>query len=119
MPKETTMHKKHLQHNGESDFDHPLDSCNKVNPPAPGLSTMPQSPQQPEGAAAADGFKSGDGIQLLGALWPSQDRVHLISAAARHTVTFRNMPVNAVSDAVRKALALSDAGADAYFACVE
>src|SRR5450759_2579197 len=61
----------------------------------------------------------GDGIQLLGALWRSPDRVHEIGTLDMQTRSFRNVPVNGVSEAVACAFALSNAGVDAYFACAE
>jgi hypothetical protein len=57
--------------------------------------------------------------QLLGALWRSPDRIHQIGALNRQTGQFRNIPVCDVGEAVRQALALSDAGSEAYFACAE
>lgn len=59
------------------------------------------------------------GNELLFALWRSPDRFHQIGALDRQTNRFRNIPVNGVTDAVRRAYALSDAGAEAYFAPAE
>ena len=65
------MHNQHLQHTGESPFTDQSHCLDQVNQALAILSTTPLSLQQPEGAFAADGFKSGnpgDGIQLLHAL---------------------------------------------------
>ena len=59
------------------------------------------------------------GDELLYALWRSPDRFHQIGALDRQTNTFRNIPVNGVTDAVRRAHALSDARIETFFACAE
>ncbi len=59
------------------------------------------------------------GNQLLPALWRTPNSVHQIGALDRQSKQFKNIPVNGVADAVRRALAISDAGSESYFACGE
>jgi len=56
---------------------------------------------------------------LLEVLWRSPNRVHQIAARGGISNKFRNIPVTGVGDAVSRALGLSAAGADAYFAPAE
>lgn len=58
-------------------------------------------------------------VPLLNALWRSPDQVHQIGTLDRSISMFKNIPVNDISVAVKRALALSAAGTETYFACAE
>jgi hypothetical protein len=57
--------------------------------------------------------------QLQNALWRSPHRHHQIGVLDRQTKLFKNIPVKDAAEAVKRALKLSNASAEAYFACAE
>jgi hypothetical protein len=57
--------------------------------------------------------------QLLHDIWRSPAGVYYIGALDRNTAHFNNIAVTGADDAVRRALTLSSAGYDTFFACSE
>jgi hypothetical protein len=87
-------------------------SCNSPCVDAPTVSSTPL-------VAVPDLSRQEQAKTLLGAVWRSPDRVHQLAQLGRNGNGFCNIPVTDVSEAVRRARALSDARAEAYFACAE
>jgi len=69
--------------------------------------------------AAAPTSTNQQAIQLLLALWRSQDRVHFIGTLDKATGKFRNVVVKSPEEAVAFASAYSAAGLDTYLAVAE
>ena len=80
--------------------------CVRARAPSLALSATASAPQHDPAST------------LFGVLWRS-NRVHQIAARGGISKKFRNIPVTGVGDAVSRALGLSAAGADAYFAPAE
>ncbi|MFZ2171444.1 MAG: hypothetical protein WAW61_17620, partial [Methylococcaceae bacterium] len=58
-------------------------------------------------------------IELLTALWQTPELCHQIAAHDRTSNKFNNIPVKDANEAIQRALKLSGAGFDVYFACGE
>jgi len=69
--------------------------------------------------AAAPTSTTNPSLQLLLALWRSQDRVHFIGTLDKATGKFRNVAVKSPEEAVSFASAYSAAGLDTYLAFAE
>jgi hypothetical protein len=71
------------------------------------------------GSAATSISTNQQALQLLSALWRSQDRTHFICTLDKATAKFRNVSVTSPDEAVSFALAYSAMGLDTYFAGAE